>query len=233
MNSNRKQAVAYLRTSSAVSGTEEQDKEYRDSDKRQRSAIEAYAKSAKIEIVAEYYDKAVSGADHIETRNGFKAMMERLLSNGVRTIIVETASRFARDLMVQEVGYQMLKDRGIELIAADKPDSFLDDTPMATAFRQIMGVMSQLEKAMLVSKLKGARDRKRATGVKVEGRKSHAEIRPEVVALAKRLRRKLPKGGQMSYRDIAAKLFDLGHVNKKGREFSASAIRNMLEGAAS
>ena len=60
----------------------------------------------------------------IDTRPGFKAMLDRLLSNGVRTIIVETASRFARDLMVQEVGYAMLKERGIALIAADHPDGF-------------------------------------------------------------------------------------------------------------
>jgi hypothetical protein len=33
--------------------------------------------------------------------------------------------------MVQEVGYAMMKARGLELIAADKPDSFLDDTPTA------------------------------------------------------------------------------------------------------
>src|SRR3954451_1049416 len=32
-----------------------------------------------------------------------------------------------------------------------------------------------------VAKLRGARDRKRATGVKVEGRKSHAELRLEPV----------------------------------------------------
>ena len=111
-------------------------------------------------------------------------MLERLLSNGVRTIVVETANRFARDLIVQETGYAMLKERGIELIAADKPDAFLDDTPTATLIRQVLGAVSQFEKAMLVVKLRGARERKRATGVKVEGRKSHAELRPEVVALA-------------------------------------------------
>ena len=48
-------------------------------------------------------------------------------------------------------------------------------------------------------KLKAARDRKRATGVKVEGRKSYAEIdfrdhNGQMVALAKKLRRKSPKG---------------------------------------
>ena len=77
----------------------------------------------------------------VETRPGFSAMLERLLSNGVRTIVVETANRFARDLIVQETGYAMLKARGIELIAADKPDAFLDDTPTATLIRQILGAV--------------------------------------------------------------------------------------------
>ena len=134
------------------------------------------------EIVDSYYDEAVSGADHVTSRPGFAAMMERIASNGVRTIIVETANRFARDLIVQETGYAMLKGRGIELIAADKPDAFLDDTPTATLIRQVLGAVSEFEKAMVVSKLKGARDRKRATGVKVEGRKNYAEINPEIVA---------------------------------------------------
>ena len=111
------------------------------------------------------------------------------LSNGVRTIVVETANRFARDLMVQEVGYAMLKERGIELIAADRPDAFLDDTPTSTMIRQILGVVSQFEKAMLVVKLRGARERKTRDRRKWRAARSHAEKRPEVVALAKQLHR--------------------------------------------
>ena len=42
--------------------------------------------------------------------------------------------------------------------------------------RQVLGAVSQFEKAMLISKLKGARDRKREASVKVEGRKSYAEL---------------------------------------------------------
>jgi hypothetical protein len=38
-------------------------------------------------------------------------MLKRIEANGVSTIIVETASRFARDLMVQEVGHAMLRSR--------------------------------------------------------------------------------------------------------------------------
>ena len=46
----------------------------------------------------------------------------------------QTASRFARDLMVQEVGHAKLRDRGIDLIAADNPSSFIDDTPILDDF---------------------------------------------------------------------------------------------------
>jgi DNA invertase Pin-like site-specific DNA recombinase len=75
--------------------------------------------------VAEFCDAAVSGADPIDSRSGFAKMLKRIEANGVRTIIVETASRFARDLMVQEVGHAKLRERGIDLIAADNPGSFM------------------------------------------------------------------------------------------------------------
>jgi hypothetical protein len=47
----------------------------------------------------------------------------------VHTIIVETANRFARDLIVQEVGFAMLRDLSVTLIAANSPSSFLDARP--------------------------------------------------------------------------------------------------------
>ena len=89
----------------------------------------------------------------------------------------------------------------------------------------MLGAVAEFDKAMTVAKLRGARERKRATGLKVEGRKSHAEKRPEVVAEAKRLRRKRPKGGQRSYRQIATELLQAGYANSNGRPFSPSSIR--------
>ena len=50
------------------------------------------------DLVGEFYDAAVSGADAIETRAGFAALLDRIEGNGVRTVIVEDASRFARGL---------------------------------------------------------------------------------------------------------------------------------------
>jgi DNA invertase Pin-like site-specific DNA recombinase len=77
----------------------------KDSEARQRKAIEGYAKATRLLIVDWFYDAAVSGADPIEARFGFAALLARIAGNGIRTIVVETANRFARDLMVQEVGF--------------------------------------------------------------------------------------------------------------------------------
>jgi hypothetical protein len=55
--------IAYLRTSSAANVG---------ADKRQRAAIEAYARHAGFELVGESFDATVSGADPIDTRFGFR-----------------------------------------------------------------------------------------------------------------------------------------------------------------
>ena len=216
-------AFAYLRTSSA--GSVGADK---DSDKRQRIAIQRFAKSAGHEIVAEYYDAAVSGADPVQARPGFAAMLERIEGNGGLVIIVETASRFARDLMVQEVGFAMLQGRGIQLIAVDSPGSFLDDTPTAKLIRQVLGAVAEFDKAMTVAKLRGARERKRKAGLKCEGRKSYAERAPEAVALARKLRRKRPKGGRLSLREVATDLARQGFLAASGKPYGAAAIARMI-----
>jgi DNA invertase Pin-like site-specific DNA recombinase len=216
-------AVGYIRTSSATNVGPD-----KDSDKRQRVAVERYAKRAGLEIVDWFYDPAVSGADPIETRPGFSALLARIANNGVRTIIVETASRFARDLMVQEVGFAKLQGLGVKLVAADSPQSFLDDTPTSKLIRQILGAVSEFDKAMVVAKLKGARDRRRALTGKCEGRKSHAELNPDLVREAQRLRRRSPKGRQRSLRDVAAELAQLGYLNINGKPFAAMSIKSMV-----
>jgi hypothetical protein len=60
----------------------------KDSDRRQREAIAAFARRAGYDLVGEFYDAAVSGADPVDSRPGFAAMLKRIESNGVRTIIV-------------------------------------------------------------------------------------------------------------------------------------------------
>jgi hypothetical protein len=82
---------------------------------------------------------------------------------------------------------------------------------------------------LLHSRNAAARRRKRiVTGEKVEGRKSHAEARPDVVALARTLGRKKPKGGQLSLRAISAELEARGYFNERGRPFHHKSVAAML-----
>ena len=216
----RVEAIGYMRTSSAANVGED-----KDSERRQRTTIEGYAKRAGVVIVDWFYDGAVKGGDPIDSRPGFAALLARIAGNGARTILVETASRFARDLMVQEVGFAMLQDLGITLIAADSPTAFLDDGPTSKLIRQILGAVAEFDKAMTVAKLKGARDRVRRRTGKCEGRKSYAERDASLVALAKEIK---ARGGRVSLRKVAAVLAGQGYMTPSGKPYSASAVASML-----
>ncbi|MGI8852338.1 MAG: recombinase family protein, partial [Methyloceanibacter sp.] len=216
-------AVAYLRTSSAANVGPE-----KDSDKRQRAAIEAFAKHAGFTLVDEYYDAAVSGADPVDQRPGFVEMLQRLATNGANTIIVESPDRFARDLTVQLVGHDMLKGLGIGIIPASAPDYFTEDTPTAVLVRQMLGAIAQFEKASAVAKLAAARKRKRESEGRCEGRKPLSTTRPEVVALARKLRRRRPKAGQLSLRGVSNELAARGFLNERGKPYAAKSVASML-----
>ena len=216
-------AFAYLRTSSATNVGPEKDRET-----RQRAAIEAFADRAGFAIVATFYDAAVSGEDQLETRPGFSALLDRIEGDGVRTVIVEDASRFARDLITQELGILALVGRGVRVLTASGDDLTETSDPFKVAMRQIAGAFAQLEKARLVSKLRAARDRKRAAGGKVEGRKSYAEMNPEVVELARKLRRLRPRGGQRTLREVSAELAKAGYLTRHGKPYAAAAIAKMV-----
>ena len=95
--------------------------------------------------------------------------------------------------------------------------------PSRTMMRRIAGSFAQYEKARLFAKLKQARDRKKAETGKCGGRKSYAEIRPEMVALAKQL-----QASGLSLRKISAELAAQGHLTAKGRPYVASAVQAMI-----
>lgn len=182
-------------------------------------------------VVAEFYDEAVSGADPIDQRKGFIDLLAYAKAHDVGKVLIETARRFARSLMVQELGLQLLQREGVKLVAVDSPETFADDgDPMVEAVRQILGVMAQLEKALTVAKLRGARDRASAeAGKRVEGRKGYGETNPEMVRQAKRLARKNPRTGDTrSLREIAEELGKLGMTTKGGTIFSPTQIKRLL-----
>lgn len=220
-----KMACAYYRTSSAanVSKADAEEEDQKDSLRRQQSAVEEYAARHNIQIVHAYYDAAVSGSDPINERPEFIKMLDYMLSNGARTILMESATRFARDLTVQLVGHDMLKKRGVELIPVDCPTHFLEETPTAVFVRQVMGAHAQFEKTSLVDKLRVARERKRKLTGRCEGYKPPV---PEHVQAAKHY-----KTQGLSLRKISSCMADLGMVQYKSlKPYSPTSIKLMAQG---
>jgi DNA invertase Pin-like site-specific DNA recombinase len=194
-----------------------------DCEPRQRQAIERFGKSAGYEVVDWFHDADVTGSDPIESRPGFAALLNRVEGNGVRVMLVEDASRFARDLVAQELGVVALIKLGIRVLTVTGDDLTSTNDPMKVAMRQIAGAFSQLEKARLVAKLKAAREQKKAKYGKCEGPMGYADAVPDTVALAKQLHAE-----GTSYRKIGAALAARGHMTGSGKPHVASAVQKML-----
>ena len=218
------QAAAYYRTSSRTNVGFD-----KDSLSRQQNAVSQYAKANGIQIVREYYDEAVSGADSIDVRDGFSSMLAEMKTTGATAILVESASRFARDLSVQILGHQKLQELGFDLIAVDSPSAFTDDTPTAELVRSLLGAVSSFERATVVARLKSGRERKKMLTGKGQGRKSLTEAFPDLSVKAKRLRRKSSKTGKrLSYDKVAEALFAAGYATSKGNRYSASTVKGLV-----
>ena len=216
-------AVYYIRTSSATNLDG-------DSEERQKVAIYAYAEKNGYEIVQGAYDQAVKGSDFTGEREGYKSLLEYCLANDVQVILCENASRFARDVIVQELGYRELKKLNLTLIPVDAPDYFSGDSPSLTMIRQILGAVSEFEKSNLVSKLRGARERIKAEKGKCGGRKSLQEHFGERKFKRLMYLTKTLKESGFSLAKIADGLWDEGWMQPTTlRPFNKSQVRRLLQ----
>ena len=221
------QAVTYVR----VSGKGQADG---DGPERQRQSILRFAKANHLTLAEEFTDLGVSGAAELADRPGLAALIDRLESNGIRTVIVERADRLARSLMVQEVVLDQFARIGARVLTADGVDlTVADDDPTRLLIRQVLGAVSEFDKRVLVLKLRAARDRKRARGERVEGVKpyGHRPAESAVIARMKDLRRKPRKSRAASCASIAAQLNAEGHRNRAGRPWSAQLVFHVLSPA--
>lgn len=176
-------------------------------------------------VVQEFHD-VVSGADAVQDRPGFASMLDRIEGNGVRLILIEDASRFARDLMVQEAGLAMLLNRGVRVMTASGDDMTATDDPMRKMLRQIVGAVVEAEKARLVAKLKAARDRKSAAlGYTVNS--SYHKQQPGIFEALRSLQQQ-----GMTQEQMAEHLEAQGFMTKTGKRLAPTQVGRLLRQAA-
>ena len=218
-------AVSYIR----VSGNGQR---FGDGFPRQRDSITRFAKAEGYRLLEEFSDAGVSGTTELDDRPGLAALLDRVESNGVKIVLIENASRLARDLMVQEVVLSRFRDVGVQVIAADSGTdlSVADGDPTRTLIRQVLGAVSQFEKSVLVLKLRAARNRVRRVQGWCEGAKAYGDYPGEAATFERirRLRRKPAKGRRASLADVAATLNAEGFRNRAGREWSPRMVWHVL-----
>jgi DNA invertase Pin-like site-specific DNA recombinase len=215
-----KKAFAYLR----VSGKGQVDG---DGFIRQHEAIKKYAGKHDLKIVKVFREEGVSGTKDMDDRPAFQEMLLAMLSNGVRTVIIEKLDRIARDLMIQEAIIGDLRQRGIELVSTEEPD-LCSDEPTRVLLRQFMGAVAQYEKTMIVLKLRGARQRQKAKTGRCEGRKPYGHHEGEQPIL-ERMRDLRAQG--MAVDKIATTLNTEGVQTRSGGLWYGATINRILKAA--
>lgn len=220
-----KQAVAYCRVSSTG-----QQRNGTGLD-RQEEIIAEFAKQAGYELI-EVYHEAMTGTD--TGRPVFTEMLAEILSNGCRVIIVERLDRLARDLSVQLQLVGLFYSKGLTLLSADTQQdvtaAFMGD-PMLKAMIQVQGVFAELDKSMLVAKLRKAREAKKAKTGRCEGRKPYGFYEGEeaLVKRIKQLHRK-PRGEKrLGPYQIARILNQEGWPTRNAEQWYGSHVTAILK----
>ena len=201
---------------------------------RQIDIINTYISHCRIgyapfELVKVYTDVHTGTADALD-RPGFSQMIADL--NGIRTIIVERLDRLARSVTVQEQAITWLAAHDVDLIVADTgenvTEAYMAD-PMKRALIQIQGVFAELEKSMIVKKLRLAREKaKTVRNGKCEGQKAFGEVDAAELDVVKMIRVLRIQGD--SFGKIARKLDLAGIKTRNGGSWQPSTVRSIVKG---
>lgn len=196
---------------------------------RQTETVTRFAREERYEV-KECFRDAHSGTE--ADRPEFNRMVALMLGNGVRTVLVESLDRLARDVMVQSILLAKLAQHGITLrscVTGDDVTADMEKDPTRKAMIQIQSVFSELEKSLLVAKLRRARAAKRQETGRCEGRKPFGERagEAEVIRLMKSLRR-ARSGRRMSFAKIAAELNSRSIPTRTGAKWFTTTVRQIL-----
>jgi len=194
--------------------------------KRQRQTIDQFTKAAGLKIAVEYRE-AHTGTE--ADRPVFEKMLTDVLSNGCRTIVVESLDRFARDVLVQGALLGRLAAEGVTMYSAatgEDVTAAMAADPMRKAMVQIQGVFAELDKRLLVRKLAKARKNKRQETGRCEGRKPFGTFdgEAEVVDRIRQLRKKRGRHPRPTWQEVAYTLDDEGLPSRSGKPWNPATV---------
>lgn len=224
--------VSYIRVSTATQVEEGLGLEV------QERAVSDWADRHGHVITACYVDAGVSGTREAADRPGLASALAALEDGAGEVLVVPRLDRLARHLTVQEAVLAQVWRHGGRVWALDVGEILRDDPedPMRTAMRQMVGVFSQLERAMIAARLRAGRRLKGARGGYAYGsprfgqRAEDRELAPEpeeqeTLARIVELRRRVPPA---SLREIGRLLEAEGRPTKRGGRWHPGTLGRIV-----
>jgi DNA invertase Pin-like site-specific DNA recombinase len=224
----------------------------------QHKAIRTWAKANGHTLIRIEEDAGISGEKDAAERPGLAAALQAVRDKEAAGVVVARLDRLARKLHVQEAALEVVWRASGSVFAADQGEVRRDDPddPMRDAIRKMQGVFAELDRKLVVKRLRDGRRTKAGKGGKAVGayafgtRKgvgrepavAKATAEQKIVRQILALRR-----GGLSYSAIAASLNGAGmrprpRVARKSTEalarssdsglWSASSVRSVCLRAA-
>jgi len=196
---------------------------------RQESTIKNYANKNNFEVIKTYRE-VISGTKDFIDRPMFTEMIDDLLNNGCKTIIIENLDRLARKYSVQESIILYLVNKGINLIISmtgENVTNIIDNNPLKEAMIQMQSTFAQLDSGLLKRRLKKGRERKRKLTGRCEGRKPHYK-NSDILKEIRKLRRKPKSKKRKTYKEVAEVLNQRGYINGNGGKFTGGNVARII-----
>ena len=210
----------------------------------QRAAIEAWSRSAGVEVLGWHLDE-VSGGAPLDERAGLLAALAEVAARGAKVLVFSTLDRFSRDPVSAALVEAELARGGAEVVFADGSGNGAD--PTAEMVRSIRLAVARFERKLIAARIKAAlavkQSRGEMTGAAPFGMRAVdgplragrdgvvkpvqvLEIDPaEQVIIARA--RALSASGE-TVRDVVASLAAEGIVGRRGTPLALSAVHKIL-----
>ena len=202
----------------------------------QERLIRAWAKANGHKLTAVRKDGGVSGANDIDTREGLPLTLADIRDGRAEAMVVSSIDRLARLLTIQEAILGTVWRLGGKLCTVDGGEVTPDDPddPMRTAMRQMAGVFAQLDRSMVVKRLRNGRQTKAQQGGYAYGspafgqRSVDRQLVTDVHEAAVAERIVTMRRAGRSLRQIAAELNAEGIASKRGGTWHPLTVERVI-----
>lgn len=200
----------------------------------QRQAIEAWARGARVQIVAWFRDER-SGTAKLDEREGLGEALAALDRHGAGVLVVHRIDRFARDTAEGLAIEAQIKRLGAQLVSTDEGERPPGDDPSATFQRQIRLAVAEYEGAITRIRIRATKRYQREQGRYLGGRPPYGytpgpsgELVPLEPEQATIVRLAQIRARSTSLRQTAQRAEKEGLRNRQGRPFGAHQIGLVL-----